>query len=66
MGRFRIFLISTPGYVDVDLDEKSLTEVRSTLKSEPFLEGYLEEVDVSGSCVPFLIPRNRVNMILEI
>jgi hypothetical protein len=66
MARFRIFLVSTPGHLDVDLPQGSLSEVRSTLETGHYLEGHLQEADEAGVCAPFLIPTNRLQMILEI
>lgn len=65
MGRFRIFLIAAPHPIDAYLPAESLTEVRDFLRRGSFIEGILQEADEAGTCSPFLIPANRVQMIVE-
>lgn len=66
MAKFRIFLVASPGHLDVELTERSIAEVRFSLESSRYLEGYLHDPDESGVYAPFLIPSCRLQMILEI
>lgn len=66
MGRFRIFLISNPLPVEVDLPAHSASDLGEIASRARFLEGHMAAPTSDGIFAAVLIPTSRIQFIVEI
>lgn len=66
MARFRIFLIGSSNSIDAEIDARNVVEIEENFLHRRYLKGNIWEPDAAGVCAAFIIPTNRVQMIVEL